>query len=383
MSDFEIPEEYRMLQETVRRFRLRHLQPLEQMVEEQDDLAPEIARSLRTAAIEAGLYGYNLPATFGGGGLPMQAQVIITEELGHTLAIFHQMFRISPTVRAASPEQRSWFVDPVVSGNKQVCMALTEPDAGSDLGRVRTNARRGPNGWILNGSKQFVSHADSADFIVVLAVTDASADLKDRFTTFIVQKDNPGLHISRRFRKMGWRGYHLAAFSLDQCEVPEDAVLGKVGGGFATVIRSVNETRISVGGRCVGMAVDLLERARDWSLDRTTFGTKLANHQAIQFKLADIDVELDAARLLTAKAAILYDRGDPEVRIMAARAKLYATEMLGRAADNAVQIFGGAGYMCDLPIERIYRDARAYRIGEGTSEMLRIQIARHVLSSGR
>jgi acyl-CoA dehydrogenase len=380
MKDFGITEELEQFQQSVGRFLDRRIKPLEQQVEESDELPVEIVKDLVAEAIELGLYAYNMPSALGGPGLPMIGQVLITEEFGRTLMPFAELFRLSGTLFSAQAQQREWFVDPILRGEKRVCMGLTEPDAGSDLGAIRTNAHREGDRWVINGSKQFVSHADTADFIVVLAVTDPSAGLKDRFTSFIVEKQNPGFQVTRRFKKMGWRGYHLAAFSLDDCVVTDKAVLGSVGGGFQTAILSVNTTRIHAGARCVGMAADALNQARQWANDRKTFGRRLGEHQAILFKLADMDVEIDAARLLTYKAAAAFDRDDPGVRIAAARTKLYASEVLGRVADSAVQIFGGAGYMSDLPIERIYRDARAYRIGEGSSEMQRIQIGRSVLA---
>src|ERR1700722_80850 len=290
-----------MLRETVRRFVERSCKPLEASVEEHDELPPDKLPALLDAAISSGLYGYNMPVAFGGMGLPMVAQVAVTEEMGGTLMVFQEFLRLLGTLRAARPEQVPWLVEPVMRGEKRSAEALTEPDAGSDLGGLKTKAQRVAGGWRLNGSKQFISHAAPADFVVVLAVTDPAADLKGRFTAFVVRRENPGFHVMRRFRKMGWRGYHLAAFSLEDCVVPDEDILGTVGGGFATMIASINETRIIVGARCVGMTDDLLVRARDWALERKTVGKRLADHQAIQFRLADIDVELEAARLLTHK----------------------------------------------------------------------------------
>jgi alkylation response protein AidB-like acyl-CoA dehydrogenase len=277
--------------------------------------------------------------------------------------------------------QIDWLLRPALAANVTVCNALTEPEAGSDLGGIQTRAVRQAGRWCISGSKQFISGAETSDYILVLVVTDPSAPLRRRFTTFIVERTHPGLQFIHRFRKMGWRGHHLSAFALDECVVGDDHVLGEVGAGFETIMASINTMRLYIAAKCVGAAQELLRLARDYAQTRRTFGQRLSEHQAIQFMLADIDVELEAARLLVLAGAWQADTGQADVRIAASRAKLYASEMAGRAADAALQIFGGAGFMADLPVERMYRDLRGYRIGEGRSEMQRIQIARHVLAS--
>jgi acyl-CoA dehydrogenase len=271
------------------------------------------------------------------------------------------------------------LLDPILNADKLVAYAVTEPDAGSDFERVATRAQRENGRWILNGTKQFISNAEVADFVLVVAVTDAGAPLRSRFTMFIVERDNPGYRYVRSFRKMGWRGHSLGVFSLDDCAVDDDHILGEPGGGFDAVMSTINATRIQLSGRYVGMASELIELAVDYAKQRVTFGAPLGEHQAVQFMLADCDVECEAARLLMYQAALQADAGAPGARIAASRSKLYGSEMVGRVADRAVQIFGGAGYVADLPVERMYRDARAFRIGEGTSEMQRIQIARHMI----
>jgi acyl-CoA dehydrogenase len=246
---------------------------------------------------------------------------------------------------------------------------------------LKLRGRRSDVGWVLNGAKQFISGADYADFIIVLAVTDPDAPLRSRFTLFIVPRDNPGFIYTGNFRKMGWKGYQLGAFTLENCEVGDGHVLGDVGGGFAAMMATINTTRIEYSARYVGMADELLRLARGYVNERRAFGSRLGDHQAIQFMLADSDCEVEASRLLTYRAATLADEGNPDFRIAGSRSKLYASETVGRVADRVLQIFGGAGYMCDWPVERMYRDARAFRIGEGTSEMQRIQIARAFLSN--
>ena len=382
--DFSIPEELEMVQRTVKRFVDEELRPLEKEVEETDHIDREVDRRLRKKAVELGLYGHNLPEAVGGGGLTTLGQALIGEELGRTtMALASTAGFLPGGVAHAKPHQRSWFTDPILNADKVVAYALTEPDAGSDMQRVATKARRENGRWILNGAKQFISNAEHADFVMVVALTDASAALRSRFTLFIVERDNPGFRYVRSMRAMGWRGHSLGAFALDDCKLDDDHVLGEVNGGFAVGMGHINATRIHLSGRYLGMANELIEMAVDYAKQRVAFGSPLAQHQALQFMLADCDVEREAARYLMYAAALAADAGDlssdPGARIAASRSKLYGSEMVGRVADRVLQVFGGAGYVADLPIERMYRDARAFRIGEGTSEMQRIQIARHLL----
>ncbi len=378
--DFDLPDELTMLRATVRGYVDRYLRPLEKEVEETDRLDGGVFRELRSKAAELGLYAHNIPEACGGGGLTMLGQVVVGEELGRTsMPLADAVGFLPATICRAAATQRDWFLDPVVRGELTVAYALTEADAGSDLGQIRTRARPAGDDWVLKGSKQYISGADYADFILVLAVTDAEAPLRDRFTIFIVERSNPGFHYLRNIRKMGWRGYQLGAFVLDDCAVPASHVLGEVGRGFDAIMATINTTRIEYAGRYVGMAEELLRIGVDYVKDRKAFGQALASHQAIQFQLADCDCELDASRLLAYRAAVLADKGDPGFRVAGSRAKLYASEMVGRVADRVLQMLGGAGYMCDFPVERMYRDARAFRIGEGTSEMQRLQIARALL----
>jgi alkylation response protein AidB-like acyl-CoA dehydrogenase len=381
--NFALSPELLAIQDLVRRFVSRELAPLEQAIDEADDVDPTVMSGLRQKAVEIGLYGFNLPTELGGGGVGPLGEAVIGEETGRTsMPLAEAVGRLPRSLTFATEAQRPWLVDPAVAGLRTVCVALTEPDAGSDLGGLRTRGVLEHGKWRLNGSKTFISNAETSDHILVLAVTDPGAPLRRRFTVFAVDRNDPGLHITHRFRKMGWRGYHISSFSLDDCVLDEDRVLGEVGGGFRTMMASINRTRLYIAARCVGAARELLRLAVEHANVRTTFGRTLSSHQAIQFILADIDVELEAARMLTFKAAWEVEQGLPSARIAVSRAKLYASEMAGRVADNVLQIFGGAGYMADIPVERFYRDLRGYRIGEGSSEMQRVQIARHVLARG-
>ncbi len=381
--NFEISSENKLVADTVRRFIKERLAPLEAGIDAADEIDPVMIRSLKQEVIALGLFGYNMPAALGGPDLSVEAQCLIDEALGHTTMPLAEAFGHLPgSLRATSAEQREWLMKPLMQAQTTIAYALTEPAAGSDLSAVATRAEQVPGGWRLNGTKHFISAAEHADHLIVLAVTDKRAPLKSRFTTFIIERNNPGWKTLRRFRKMGWHGHPLSELALDECFVSDTHVLGQPGEGFLTMMATINNDRLMVACKCVGIAQALTDLVLPHVRQRKTFGATLSEHQAIQFMLADNDVELDAARLLTQKAAYLADQGSIEFRIAASRAKLYASEMAGRVADKVMQIFGGAGYMADLPVERFYRDVRAFRIGEGTSEMQRLQIARHVILNG-
>ena len=373
--------EISMIRETARRFVRQRLVPLEEAIERDDDVDLELLAQLRAEVAALGLYGFNLPESVGGPGLSAEAKVAILEELTYTSVPLSEVFGHLPLQLAqANDEQQSQFLPDILSGKRTITYALTEPNAGSDLGGLKTRAVKVNGGWKLDGSKHFISHAETADYIIVLAVTDPTASLKDRFGTFIVRQGNPGVVGMTRYKKMGWRGYHLNGFTLEDCFVPDEDVLGAPNAGFLGMMQSINQDRLLSASRSLGIASRAQTMACEYANERKAFGSALAQHQGLQFMLADNDVDIEATRLLIARAATLIDSGDPSARIAASRAKLYASEMGCRVADRVLQIFGGMGYMCELPIERFYRDARAFRIGEGTSEMQRLQIARAVLA---
>ena len=373
--------EIEMVRTTVRGFVRSRLAPLEESVERADDIDLKVLAGLRKEALALGLYGFNMPASVGGPGLPASMQFAILEELTYTSVPLSEALGYLPlSLSFCNQEQKGRVVDPVLNADKTVTYALTEPNAGSDLGGLRTRAVRVEGGWRLTGSKHFISHAETADYILVLAVTDENASLKRRLTTFIVERSNPGVVGMTRYRKMGWRGYHLNGFTLEDCIVPNRDVLGEVGSGFLTMMASINHDRIFSACRSLGLAARGHEMACAYARERQAFGAPLREHQAIQMMVADNDVEIEAARALIHRAVALAEANDPDFRIAASRAKLYASEMGCRVSDRVLQIFGGMGYMCELPVERLYRDARGFRIGEGTSEMQRIQIARHALA---
>ena len=370
-----------MLRETTRRFVRDRLQPLEAQIDAEDELPVSLDAAVRQEASALGLYGFNFPSSLGGPDLPTEAKVVIYEEITQTsMPLVEAIGHLPLTLAYCNELQRESILAPVVAGSKLITYALTEAGAGSDLSAIQTRAIRTQGGWRLRGSKQFISNAETADFIVVLACTDPQAPIKRKLTTFVVRRDNPGLKGMTRYKKMGWRGYQLNGFSLDDCFVPDEDVLGPPGEGFMVMMSCINTDRVFSGYRALGIAQRAQDMALDYARDRRAFGARLADHQAIQFMLADNDVEIQAARLLVKEALVLTDQGAHDARIAASRAKLYATEMGCRVVDRVMQIFGGMGYMTELPVERFYRDVRAFRIGEGTSEMQRLQIAKHVLS---
>ena len=379
-------EEVAMIRATARRFVRERLLPLEQQIETDDDVSTELLLSLRLELAALGLYGFNLPEAIGGPGLAADARVAVLEEMTHTSVALSEVFGHLPLqLEQANARQREEILPALLSGRHTMTYALTEPNAGSDLGGIRCRAERAEGGWLLNGSKHFISHAETADYIIVLAATDPAAALKERLSTFIVRKGNPGIVGMTRYKKMGWRGYHLNGFSLERCFVPDADVLGAVGAGFLGMMQSINQDRILSASRSVGLSARAHQMACEYAQERRAFGAKLSEHQAIQLMTADNDVDIACARLLIHAAAQAMDRADPDARIATSRAKLFASEMGCRVTDRVLQIFGGMGYMCELPVERFYRDARAFRIGEGTSEMQRIQIARAAFAaeSGR
>jgi alkylation response protein AidB-like acyl-CoA dehydrogenase len=372
-----IDNEVSMIRETARRFVRNRLVPLEQQIETDDDVSTELLARLRSEVAALGLYGFNLPESTGGPGLSAAAKLAILEEVTHTSVPLSEVFGHLPLqLTQADDRQRAELLPDILSGKKTVTYALTEPNAGSDLSGLRTRAEKVAGGWVLNGSKHFISHAETADYIIVLAVTEPSAALKNKLTTFIVRRGNPGVVGMTRYRKMGWRGYHLNGFTLENCFVLDEDLLGARDAGFLGMMQSINQDRLLSASRSLGLSARAQSMACEYALERKAFGANLSQHQAIQFMVADNDVEIEAARMLIRTAAEMIESEDPRAHVAACRAKLYASEMGCRVTDRVLQIFGGMGYMTELPIERFYRDARAFRIGEGTSEMQRIQIAR-------
>ena len=375
--DYGIPEELQKLQDLTRQFVEKELRPHEETVDRSNDLPHELRMRLRRKSLEVGLYAYNMPESVGGPGLPWLAQVLLREQLGHvSQALADCVGRPPKILLACAGDQVQRFLEPVLRADMTWSFAITEPGSGSDAGAMKTRATPAPGGWHLNGTKHFISHGDAADVVIVIAKT-AEDNLP---TAFLVTHDTPGFTTGRIHPKMGWRGYPVAELQFKDAFVPAGNVLGKPGDGLRLGLKQIGEARIGVAAHCVGMAQRALDYVTEHVKVRNQFGQPLAKFQGLQWMLADMALDIEQSRaLLYATARSMDSAGESASRTAISMAKLSASEMLGRVADKAVQIMGGAGYMAESPIEMIFRDARAFRIGEGTSEIQKNQIARDLL----
>ena len=385
--DFALSEEHRAIVETIRSFVRRELVPHEDLVERLDEVPDDLAREIRGKAIAAGLYAANFPADLGGGGLDALSLTLAERELGWTsYALQALVTRPSSILRACQGDQVQTYLLPAIRGERHDCLAMTEPGAGSDVRAMATTARRAGGDWVINGTKHFISHADMADFVVLFAVTgpgqagpgQAGRSGRSAISAFLVDHGTPGLTVRRGRPSVSHRGYHHCELSFTDCRVPGSALLGAEGRGFDLLSEWLGASRLTVAAFSVGRARRVLELAADWAATRRQFGRPVGQFQGVGFSLADMATELEAAELLTLRAAWRLTQNQMS-DTDAAMAKLYASEMLGRLTDQAVQIFGGMGLMSDLPIERFWRDARVERIWDGTSEIQRHIISRSML----
>ncbi len=370
-----------LLKDTIKQFTINELNPHERMVDDRDEVPPELFRRLRKQGAELGIAGTQFPEEYGGAGLGCLHWVVVREALGWTSQAMRNV--VNPhgaaLLLAGTEEQRRKYIPPILAGDRICAFAVTEPGAGSDAAAMETQAVRDGNHYVLNGSKHFITNGSIADHVVVFAVTDKEKRARGGITAFIVEKGTPGFTYGKGYKSMSWRGVPHSELIFQDCAVPVDNVLGEVGDGFRAVMRFLDRGRLAVAASCVGTAERMLELAIDYAKQRKTFGQPLADRQAIQWMLADSAVEIHAARLMAYQAAEKIDRGE-RATLEAASTKLHATEMANRVVDRAMQVFGGIGAMTELPIEIAYRDMRVERIGEGTSEMLRLVIARQILA---
>jgi acyl-CoA dehydrogenase len=380
--DLELTAEQRLIVETVRDFVEKELYPHEDEVERRDEVPPELAASIRGKALAAGLYAPNMPAELGGGGLDAVSLVLVERELGRAgYALQMLVERPSNILQACRGAQRERYLLPAIRGERHDCVAMTEPDAGSDVRSMTTTAVRDGDEYVITGTKHFISHADVADFIILFAATGQETTArgpKKLITTLLVDKGTPGLEVRRGPPCVSNRGYHQCELVFSGCRVPVASRLGDEGRGFELMGQWLGATRLTVAATSVGRARRVLETATEWAAHRRQFGQPIGRFQGVGFRLADMATELEAAELLTLRAAARLDAG-AMTDADAAMAKLYASEALGRITDAAVQIFGGMGLMAELPVERWWRDARVERIWDGTSEIQRHIIARSLL----
>ena len=380
--DFELTAEQRLIVGTVRDFVEQELYPHEDEVERLDEVPEELARAIRGKAIASGLYAANMPAELGGGGLDPLSVVLVERELGRaSYALQMLVERPSNILQACQGEQRERYLLPAIRGERHDCVAMSEPGAGSDIRSMATTAVRRGGDYVVNGTKHFISHADVADFVILFAATGVEQTArgpKKLITTLLVDKGTPGLEVRRGPPCVSNRGYHQCELVFADCRVPVASLLGEEGRGFELMGQWLGATRLTVAATSTGRARRVLEAATEWAARRHQFGQPIGRFQGVGFQLADMATELEAADLLTLRAGARLAAGTM-TDADAAMAKLYASEMLGRVTDAAVQIFGGMGLMSELPVERWWRDARVERIWDGTSEIQRHVISRSLL----
>ncbi len=381
--DFALTEEQQLVVKTTRDFVRQELLPHETVVEELGVLPPDLHRQLKAKAIEAGLYAANMPVEVGGAGLDTVTWVLYEKELGRVNYALHYscVGRPSNILLACVGEQRERYLLPAVRGERTECLAMTEPGAGSDLRGMKTTAVQAGEDFVINGTKHFISGADHSDFVILFAVTgeDASAQgSRKKITAFLIDMGHPGFKVRPGYKNVSHRGYTNSILEFNDCRVPKAAVLGEVHRGFEVANTWLGATRLQVAATCLGRAERALELAKQWAVDRVQFGQQIGKFQGVSFKLADMAIELRAAELLVLDAAWKRDQKIDTDMDMAI-AKLKASEMLAMVADEALQIHGGMGLMTDLPLERIWRDARIERIWDGTSEIQRHIISRSLL----
>ena len=377
--DFEFTEEQNEIRRTVRQFAESEIRPHVMEWDEAQHFPQEILGSLA----KLGLTGVVFPAEFGGSGLGYVEYVTVIEELARvdgSVAIIvaaHTSLCAGHIFIAGSEDQKRKYLVPLARGEKLGCWSLTEPQAGSDAGGTRTTARLDGNKWILNGAKTFTSNGTHADICVAMAVTDKTAH-KHGISAFIIEKGTPGFRPGKKENKLGLRASDTTEVVFEDCRVPRENCLGEPGQGFIDSLKVLDKGRISIAALAVGMAQGAYEASVTYAKQRRQFGRPIAEFQAIQFKLADMATEIDAARLLTLRAATLADGGRRVTR-EGSMAKLFAGEVAVRVANEAVQIHGGYGFIKDYPVEKYYRDVKLCTIGEGTSEIQRMVIARELL----
>lgn len=380
--NFELSEEQTMLVETARRFVEEELYPYEMEVERDNDVRPELRQQIVDRSRELGLYAANMPEELGGGGLDPFSMCLLDRELGRaSMALQYTVARPSNILQACVDEQRDRYLYPCIRGDRVDCLAMTEPGAGSDVRSMSCRAEREGGDFVLNGTKHFISHADVADFVILFAATgveETARGPRKKITSFLVDMGTPGFTVRKGYDNVSHRGYHNSILEFDQCRIPASQVLGEVDRGFEVANDWLGNTRLQVAAICLGRCDRAFELAASYAAERKQFNQTIGKFQGVSFKLADMELRRRAAELIVYQAACkaMEDRMSD---MDAALAKLASTEALAFIADEALQIHGGMGLMSDLPLERIWRDARVERIWEGTSEIQRLIISRAIL----
>lgn len=392
--EFTLPEEISMLRELVARFVRKELIPLEPLVLEleakrgysdEPPLPPEVQQKLNAKSKEIGLWGIDVPEEYGGSNLGALAKCIVFEQLKQSITPFlfppdgPNFYWLKAACRGDQIER---YLIPYARGEKTSCLGLSEADAGSDVSGIRTRAERKNGKWVLNGNKLWITNARSADFMIVIAVTDPAKGKKGGMTAFLVDKGTPGVTVPTMYLTIASGEAHPFEVCLDNVELSDEQVLGEVGETFIPLQNRLGVRRMEIASRCLGLAVRCIKMMIEYAKQRKTFGKMLADRQTVQWWIADSYQELEMARLLTYRLAWKIDQGSTDFRRDASMAKVQATEMIQRVVDRAIQLHGAMGVSKELPLEYIYRIVRFYRIVEGASEIHRLTIARDLLNNG-
>ena len=380
--NYDLPEEAVMIRDSVRDFAENVIKPKAKELDDKEEFSPEITKQMG----ELGLFGFCVPEEYGGNGIGYLPYMVAVEEIARidgsqaaTVAA-HNSLGIGPLFYFGNEEQKKKYLPQLCTGEKIWGFGLTEPDAGSDAGGTKTRATKEGNEWVINGSKIFITNAssDSCLGVIVQAITGKRPDGKKEYTCFIVEQETPGFEAKTMHEKLMWRASITSELFFEDCRVPEKDILGKRGEGFHQMLDTLDKGRLSIAAMGLGCAQGAYELALKYAKERKQFGKPISTFQANAFKLADMAVEIEAARNLLYKAAWLCDQKRNEYKKLASMAKLYCSEVAHRCVNEALQIHGGYGLMKEYDIERFYRDQRLLEIGEGTSEILRLVISRAI-----
>ncbi len=374
-------ETFNQLLDTVSRFVDERLIPLEAEVSENDEMPAGIVQEMK----DLGLFGLSIPEAYGGLGLSVEEEVRVITEIGHTSPAFRSTFGTNNGIGSqgividGSEEQKQKYLPRMATGELVGSFALTEPDSGSDAASLRTSAKLDGNGYVLNGTKRFITNAPNAGVFTVMARTDPENKGAGGISAFLVERGTDGLSFGKPYKKMGQQGAPVCDVIFDNCRVPADALIGpEEGQGFKTAMKVLDRGRLTISASCIGNAERLVRDCLAYAMERKQFGKPISDFQLVQAMLADCETEIYAAKSMVLDAARRKDAGE-NITKLAAICKYYCSEMVGRVADRAVQIHGGAGYIADYGIERFYRDVRLYRLYEGTSQVQQLIIAREML----
>jgi len=380
--NFDLSPEQKLIVQTTREFVERELLPHEADVEKSDHVSQELVDEIKAKAIAAGIYAPNMPEEYGGGGLDSLTMALVERELGAaSYALNYIVARPSNILMACQGDQIERYLVPTIAGDRYDCLAMSEPDAGSDVRGMKCTAVRDRDEYVIDGTKHFISHVDMADYVILFAATgeeQTPRGPRKRITAFLVDIETPGLEVVAGYNAVSNKGYHNFILNFDGCRVPVGNVLGEEHNGFDVANEWLGATRLQVAAICLGRARRAIELATEWAASREQFGQKIGKFQGVSFKLADMQTHYDAAELLTFRAAWKDSQGtmtDSD----AAMAKVFSSEMCQFVTDEAIQIFGGMGLMDELPLERFWRDTRVDRIWDGTSEIQRHIISRAML----